>query len=377
MHESGGVPEMDPETLGFGRLFSAIRDAVVVGDADSDEIVLWNPAATTLFGHTEAEAVGRQITMLVPPALRERHLAGMARYRMNGTGPIIGSQRPVELTALRRDGREIPVELTLGPMSDVGGRRYVLAILRDRSEAKAAEEQRIALEHERAVERARSELFQMASHEIRTPLTIVRGLVELAARRLDRGQADAARRDLEGATRSIDDLSRLVDDLFDVTRIKTGRFDVRPEPIDLAALLRDVAAIHAAPGREIVVDGPAAIALHADPLRLRQVLNNLIRNALAYSPHGSPVRIEAAADPHRAIVRVRDRGIGIPEDQRDGLFQPFFRARNVGERRGSGLGLYISRRIAELHGGTVTLETSDAEGTTFVVELPRTEGPAR
>lgn len=361
---------MDPAALGIGRLFSAIRDAVVVGDAETGEIVLWNPAATSLFGHTEDEAIGRPITMLVPPALRDRHVAGMARFSATGTGPIVDSQRPVELSAIRSDGREIPVELTLSPMRDVASGRYVLAILRDRSEAKAAEEQRVILEHERAVERARSELFQMASHEIRTPLTVVRGLVDLAARRLDRGQAEAARRDLDGAARGIDDLSRLVDDLFDVTRIKTGRFDVRPEPFDLAALLRDVAAGHATADREIPVDAPASMDVHADPLRLRQLLNNLIRNAVVYSPAGSRIHVAACAADGHATVRVRDSGIGIPADQHADLFQPFFRARNVGERRGSGLGLFISRRIAELHGGSLTLASSDGGGTTFVLELP-------
>jgi PAS domain S-box-containing protein len=366
-----GNDELQPTDLGIGRLFYAIRDAVIVGDVTTGRIVLWNAVAADIFGYAPEQAVGQPITMLIPAALRERHVAGLDRFRSTGTGPVIGAPGPVELTGIRRDGREIPIELTLTPMADLdGGRRYVLAIVRDRTEAKAAEAERARSEQQRAMERMRMQFLQMASHEIRTPLTLVRGLVELAERRLAQGDADRAHRDLERATRGIDELARLVEDLFDVTRIEAGRFDVRPEPMDLAALAHEVGDTYARQGRRVDVRSPDRLGMVADPMRVRQIVNNLLRNAVAYSPPDSAIDIEISSSGGQAVLRVRDRGIGVPEDQRELIFRPFVRGENVGERRGTGLGLFISRRIAELHGGSLVLESAGPAGTTFALTLP-------
>jgi PAS domain S-box-containing protein len=361
---------MDPAELGIGRLFYAIRDAVVVGEVRTDQIVLWNPAAADLFGYAEEEIVGRSIATLVAPAFRDRHRAGLARYRDLGVGPIVDGG-PVELLAVHRDGQEIPIELTLGRIHEVDdGSRYVLAVIRDRREARAAEAQRTALEREQAERRISAQFFQMAAHEIRTPLTTILGHVQLAARRLERSDVAAARANLEAATRGITDLADLVDELMDVEHIQTGRLEVHPSVVDLARIAREVAAGRAAAERRIEVDAPATALVHADERWIGQMLNNLIRNAVKYSPDGSRVDVTVQVDGARVAVRVRDKGLGIPADEQEQLFRPFFRARNVVEIPGTGLGLFISRRVAELHGGSLVLEASGPEGSTFLLTLP-------
>jgi PAS domain S-box-containing protein len=367
---------IDPLELGIGRLFYAIRDAVVVGDVHADRIVLWNPAATELFGYTAEEAVGRPISILVPERFRDRHAAGIGAYRERGTGPIVEGG-PTELTACHRDGREIPIELTLGRIPEVeGGRRYVLAVIRDRTDAHAAEAQRTALEREKTQRRLSTQFFQMAAHEIRTPLTGILGLVQLATRRLERGDPDGARANLDAAMRSAADMAELVDELLDVSRIQSGRLELHHRTVDVVVLVHEVALGHAAGGRPIRVEAPHRAVLEGDERWLRQVLNNLVRNAVKYSPADAPVEVLVQLDPEHVRVRVRDRGLGVPSDQRDELFQPFFRATNVGDIRGTGLGLFISRGIAELHGGSLILESSGPEGSSFLLTLPVSRPPS-
>ncbi len=157
-HECEPVSVMEPNDLGFGRLFWAIRDAVVVGEAASGRIVLWNPAAEGLFGYQATEVLGRPIDILIPDALKERHRAGIARYAVTGEGALIQAGAPVELPALRKDGSEITIELTLSPMEEsLATGRYVLALVRDVTERKRAEAERLVLERERTARTAAEE----------------------------------------------------------------------------------------------------------------------------------------------------------------------------------------------------------------------------
>lgn len=128
MHEPAATPEM----FGFGRLYYVIREAVIVGDAERGTVALWNPAAESLFGYTSGEMVGKPISVLVPPNLRPRHEAGLARVAATGHGPLVDGGGAVELPAVRRDGVQITIELTLAPLTDIpGSGRFVLALIRD------------------------------------------------------------------------------------------------------------------------------------------------------------------------------------------------------------------------------------------------------
>ena len=358
----GDVP-LDPAAFGIGRLFTGVSDAVIVGDVDDGSIVLWNPAAEAMFGRAAEEAVGRPLSLLVAPGLRTLHEHGIARYRARHRGPIVDSGKPVEVTAVHADGHEFPVELTLGRVPDSD--RHIVAILRDTSD-------RAAVRTARDLERQRTRFFAMASHEIKTPLTALSGNLQLAQRHLRRGAADRAATSLDNAMRQLQQMVRLLDDLLDVSRLDAARFVIRPVRVDLGALVAESVERFASADEAGTVfvhrpDGP--LWVDADPERLGQVMDNLLSNAKKYGA-GRPITVRVEPDGQDVLVRVSDSGIGVPPEDRPNLFEPFFRTSNTAGLPGTGLGLHISRRIAELHGGRLDLESSAPDGSTFVVRLP-------
>lgn len=222
------------------------------------------------------------------------------------------------------------------------------------------------------LERQRAAFFEMASHEIKTPLTALLGYVQLARRRaLDGGErvAELLARAEAGGQR----LADLVRDLLDTSRIDEGRLEVARERTDLAALV--AAAVEdvsiGLERHEIAFRPPAEpFVVDADPRRLTQVLQNVLDNAVRYSPGGGRIEVTVAREDGQAVVRVADHGIGIPDDERALLFQRFYRTSRARPYGGTGLGLYISRRIAEMHGGRLWLERSGPQGSVFAFALP-------
>jgi protein-histidine pros-kinase len=351
-----------PGDFGIGRLFAAVSDAVIVGDIETGMIVLWNPAAEELFGHTAADAVGRPLSLIVAESLRAQHEAGLARYRVAKKGPIVGRTKPVEVRARARDGREFPVELTLSRIED--DPRHLLAIVRDISDRKAVRDA-----HE--LEQQRREFFASASHELKTPLTAVSGYLQLAERHLQRGRSTEALTVLGSARRRAEQMAQLIDDLLNVSRIEAGRFTVRRSRIDLRETLEHMVGEYAAekPGQLKLSLATEPVVVEADPARIQQVVDNLLTNALKYGA-GNQVDVELATQDGAAVLRVRDRGIGVPDADRSQLFMAFYRTSNSSNIGGTGLGLFISRRIAELHGGRLNLESSGPDGSVFAFEIP-------
>ena len=223
--------------------------------------------------------------------------------------------------------------------------------------------------------RLRDEFLSIASHELRTPLTTVGAHAQLMLRRLARdGSVEPAT--VERAFRAVSEqsgkLARLVDQLLDVSRLSAGKLTLERQTLDLRALVeRVVAAAAVRTAQPIVVHAPEAIVAMVDPLRLDQALTNLLDNAIKYGAEDQQIDVELirAADAHVELA-VRDRGPGIPEEKRDGIFERFFQAHADGYKSGMGLGLYISRQVADLHGGEIRAEFPSSGGTRFVVRLP-------
>ncbi|MHB8621415.1 MAG: sensor histidine kinase [Chloroflexota bacterium] len=269
------------------------------------------------------------------------------------------------------------------PLAEEVARRAALAI--DNARLYASE--RAAREVAEQAVRDRDRFLTIASHELRTPITGIKGLTQLLSRWRQRGNLTDQRLDtsLNGLDEAADRLNRLVTDLLDVSRLRTNRMAPRKRPMDLARLIQDAAAqaeLQAPPGQyRLVVEGaesPAVIS--ADPDRLRQVLDNLLANALKYSPAGGQVWIslERSAFGGRnegELVRVKDQGMGIAPPFLEGIFQPFGRAPNAHESGlpGLGLGLSICREIVELHGGRIWAESEgEGRGTVLAFHLPAT-----
>ena len=225
----------------------------------------------------------------------------------------------------------------------------------------------------RAALSQRDEFISIAAHELRTPLTALVLQLDSLVKAMP-PEDERVGRKLDTARRQTARLAALIEELLSVGRISTGRLQLELAELDLAALVRDVAAQQRAQaehaGSTLTVDVPATVVGRWDAARLEQVLSNLLGNAIKYGA-GRPITIELAADADRAVLRVRDRGIGIPPDELPRIFDRFARAVSVRNFGGLGLGLYIAREIVEAHGGTIAATSTPGEGATFTVTLPR------
>jgi signal transduction histidine kinase len=225
--------------------------------------------------------------------------------------------------------------------------------------------------------RARDQFFSVASHELKTPLTSLLGYAELVHRRASQQGALQERdmRALQVVVKSAGRLNTLVDSLLDLSRIATGQLSIVRIELDLVALThRVVAEVQPMLEQHTVALGgvPGPLIVEGDEMRLEQVLRNLIGNAIKYSPAGGPIAVTIERRGDQACVAVRDEGIGIPRDALPQLFQRFYRARNTEPQQisGMGIGLYVVKEIVTLHGGTVTVESVEGQGSTFTICLP-------
>jgi excisionase family DNA binding protein len=247
-------------------------------------------------------------------------------------------------------------------------------------EAEIAERQRVEQALRDAI-RVRDEFLSIASHELRTPLTTVRALSQLMLRRLDKhGEIDPPAG--ERAFRQISDqagkLTRLVEQLLDVSRLEAGKLSLATERTDLRDLIeRVVAEAGVRTSQRIDVRAPEAVEAEVDPLRIDQMLTNLLDNAIRYSDEDQPIEVELARLPGGQVeIAIRDRGPGIPEASREGIFDRYYQGDKTSRQRGIGLGLYLCRQIAELHGGQIDADYPEDGGTRFVIRLPGEVAPS-
>jgi signal transduction histidine kinase len=228
----------------------------------------------------------------------------------------------------------------------------------------------------RGAVRLRDEFLSVAAHELRTPLTSLRGYAELALRRARQGQVNSpeqVERAFEVILQQADKQTRLVNQLLDVSRMDTPQPRIDPQATDLTRLVVDVVAmVQATAGQHsLVVLAPPPLEVLVDPLRLEQVLVNLLDNAVKYSPDGGQIDVAVVADPAGGVeIGVRDRGLGIPPERRAHIFDRYYRAHAEARVSGFGLGLFISHQIVTLHGGELRAEFPADGGTRFVVRLP-------
>jgi signal transduction histidine kinase len=260
-------------------------------------------------------------------------------------------------------------------------------VVRHALDRKRIEEERATLIRERsaraaaeAAVRARDEFLAVAAHELKTPIANLRAHTSLLLR--DRGSAarhDPARfeRGLETIHQQTGQLTRLVGQLFDLSLLDGGRLRLELETTDIAALLREVIVDAQVRTRRdtLSFEGPEEVVTRADPLRIRQVFSNLLDNAIRYGP--ATVRVESAIclmDRDTVQISVRDHGRGIPLEQRAHLFERFCQHESGDHVGGLGLGLFLSRQLVMLHGGTLRAEFPATGGSCFVVVLPHVEG---
>jgi signal transduction histidine kinase len=255
------------------------------------------------------------------------------------------------------------------PVTESGrfsGHVILLIDVTSERQALAAAEQAIAL---------RDRFISIASHELKTPLTAIKGIAQLLRRAHATDRLDLVRLGDQLATINIqaERLQELIDDLLDISRIQSGRLELRPEPVELVAIVDGlIATMPDERRRRVRLDAIPPVYGNWDPMRLEQVTQNLLDNAIKYSTPATMVDVQIRANGTDALLTISDRGIGIPAGEIATLFEPFARAANAGQRddSGLGLGLYITRQIVEHHGGTITVESVEGQGSTFTVRLP-------
>jgi len=358
-------------------------DCIVSMDARG-RITEWNPAAERTFGYAGHEALGRALgDVIVPERLRAAHQAGLERYIATGETSVVG--RRVELTAVRRSGEEFPVEVAITVMEADKGPVFT-AHLRDITERKRAEEAlRKSHDAARAGSQAKTAFVATMSHEIRTPMNAIIGMLEL----LSYSQLTPDQREMLSAARdSSRSLLTLIDDILDFSKIEVGKLELHPEPCSVAQLVDGVNATfkHVASGRGLLFTrriDPALWPAHlVDPSRLRQVLTNLVSNAIKFTAAGTvslDVQVlEEKAARQSLRFSVQDTGIGMSAETQRRLFEPFQQGESHTSRRygGTGLGLAISRQLVELMGGTIELASAEGLGTRVSVTLSAEQASA-
>ena len=333
-------------------------DGIIVID-DDGLIEAFNPAAERLFGYTEAEVLGRNVSMLMPSPYRDEHDGYLAHYLSTGVHKIIGIGR--EVTGKRKDGATFPLHLSVGETS-VGGSRKFTGILHDLS-ARVAMEERL---REQAALARLGEMAAVLAHEVKNPLAAVRGAIEVIGSRLPADARDAAV--VKEIVNRIDSLSELMKDLLLFAR------PPRPHPLPVeipqlvsstAELLREDPALSAV---RIRVEGSAPPVL-ADPGLLQIVFLNLMVNSAQAMRGEGEIRVSVAAIDGECRVAFADNGPGIPAETREKIFTPFFTTKS----RGTGLGLPTAKRLVEAHHGTIDVRCPPDGGTTVTVQLPSSQ----
>ncbi len=253
--------------------------------------------------------------------------------------------------------------------------REIQGVGRDITRQKQSEDVlRQALTHEMDVNEMRSRFISMASHDLRTPLAIIQASMDLISQYGDRLSEERKRSGYQEVNRAIQQMVLLLDDILILGRAEAGKLELEPEPLNLKAfcqnLITELKTTLGTSHRLSLVTAGQCDRLWMDPKLLRHIFSNLVSNAIKFSSPGSAVEISLNCTPTQVLLSIEDHGIGIPVDEQKYLFETFFRASNVREISGNGLGLAIVQQSVELHGGSITFESRPAEGTTFFVILP-------
>lgn len=363
----------------FQRVLEATPDALVLVDV-AGRIVQVNPAAERLFGYGPGALEGHMIEVLVPAGLGDRHVEHRRGFLKDPRARPMGAG--MDLHGVRRDGSVFPAEISLSPLATPEGMLIVSAV-RDVSERRRMEREREELQRLREMDQFKTAFLNMAAHELNTPLTPIKLQMHILRETITPRLAPDQRRSFDVLERNLDRVALLVQNMLDVGRIQSGRVALHPERMDLAAAVAEAVEsfVGMARAHEVTLEAgqAGAVWVDADAQRVSQILFNLLANAVKFTAAGGTILVSTEAREGAVVVRVRDTGVGLSAEQRTQLFRPFGQAHSgtqTAARTGTGLGLYISRQLAELHGGTLAVESpGPGLGSTFILTLPAAPPP--
>ncbi len=376
-------------------IVTSSSDAIIGKNLDGT-VTSWNAGAERIFGYSSDEMIGTSIFRLVPPDRRQEEQAIIDRVR-RGEKVV-----PFETLRVAKDGHSINVSVAVSPIKDQEGKivgaskvarditerkqqeekiQATLNELRNREESLSRERDRaktLAYEAD-AANRAKSEFLAMMSHEIRTPMNGILGMTEL----LLKSGLNSRQVEFAGAvSQSAQSLMHVIDDVLDFSKIEAGKLSIVREKFSIRAVLDSVLEVvsHRSAEKQLrllcIVSHQVPLQLKSDPLRIRQILLNLISNAINFTQEGEVIiRVSlasAANGPIRLRIEVTDTGVGLSQEAMERLFKPFVQVDQSASRRfgGTGLGLAISSRLATLLHGEIGVQSTVGSGSTFWCELP-------
>jgi len=401
----------------YREIFQGMSEGIIMVD-ESGKIRIANSVAEQLFGYDADELNGMILEDLLPPRLRKGHVSFRGAFNADPRPRKMGFGR--DLVALRKDGTEFPVEISLS-YTRMNGQLIVMAFISDislrkktedalkrseeqlivyaaelekkvelRTEAlnntinkleqevierkKAEEGMRKSLEKERELNELKSKFVSIASHEFRTPLSTVLSSVSLIQQYKDKGELERVDKHVQRVKSSVNHLTTILNDFLSLGKLEEGKIELHREEIEvrdfLSEILEEVSA-SLKEGQKIIVECQADVnQVNSDPRILRNIMFNLISNASKYSEMDGSISLKCERRGSRILFYVKDEGIGIPEEDQKHLFDRFFRASNSGNVQGTGLGLNIVKRYSDLLNGEVSFMSEYGKGSTFILSIP-------
>ncbi len=350
----------------FSGIISIAADAIISVDAEQ-RITIFNAGAERIFGYRASEAIGSPLERLIPERFRTRHRTHFARFA-TGTESARTMATRQEVFGLRKNGEEFPAEASISKVA-VGGEMLFSVVLRDTTHRKSVETALL-----RAVS-ARDDVLRVVAHDLRNPLNAIM----MQASAMEREGPEPERRDPQARqliARAATRMNQLIQDLLDVALIEAEQLRIAPARVSAADLVRDAVELQEPIARAAklslrveIDDGVGDV--WGERKRLLQVFENLISNAIKFSPPGSEIVVGATPKDAEVVFSVTDTGAGIAPDAAEHVFERFWQAATSAKRLGAGLGLPITKGIVEAHGGRIWLQTALGRGSTFSFAIPR------
>jgi PAS domain S-box-containing protein len=390
------------EDKGLEALFHFATEGIIVVN-EKGSIVRVNPSAEKMFGYAKVELHEKPIEQLIPRRLSKPHQEHRTRYTASPHARAMGMG--MDLFGLRKDGSEFPVEISLSPYSTPEG-KFVIAFIIDITVRKQAEEKlknysaeletqvrkrtlileeaveelektkselNKALEKERELNELKSRFVSMASHEFRTPLATILSSVSLIDKYGQKGDTQKQQPHVSKIKSSINNLTDILNDFLSLSKLEEGKVESVAEEFNLeeflTAVVKELEPL-AKEGQSLLYRHSGNPNASMDKKLLKNILFNLVSNAIKFSPEGEQIEITSLCDKANIKISVKDKGIGISKDDQKHLFERFFRGHNAMNIQGTGLGLNIVAKYVELMCGSIDFSSTENKGTTFTLTFP-------
>ena len=388
---------------GIEAIFLFATEGILVIN-EKGEIIRINPSAEKLFGYGKNELLGKKIESLVPSRFAHNHDGHREKYTQNPQSRLMG--QGVELYGMRKDGSELPVEISLSPYA-TDEKKFTIAFIIDITHRKQAEEKlrnysseldkqvknrtlileeaieelektkeelNDALSKEKELNELKSRFVSMASHEFRTPLATIQSSLSLVKKYGEMQELEKQDKHIHKIKSSINNLTDILNDFLSVSKLEEGKVESASEEINLKTFISEIISEM----QEITKDGQNISYSHSgnesvslDKKLLKNILFNLASNAIKFSPERKTIKIISETKKISVKISVKDKGIGISKEDQKHLFERFFRGHNATNIQGTGLGLNIVVKYVKLMNGSIEFESKENKGTLFTITLPQ------